>query len=52
MRNKGIQMPEPIRLCDVLPARVHWVWPNRIPAAITVIEGDPGESKSTLSYRI
>jgi len=30
---------------------VEWLWPDRIPlGAITVLDGDPGQSKSTLTY--
>lgn len=38
-----------VRLSDVTPQRVTWVWPGRIPAGkLTVLDGDPGLGKSTL----
>jgi len=34
---------------DVIPERVSWLWPGRIPRRkLTVIDGDPGLGKSTL----
>ena len=38
-----------VRLSDVTPERVRWLWPGRIPVGkITVLDGDPGLGKSTL----
>jgi hypothetical protein len=38
-----------VRLSDVAPEALRWLWPGRIPAGkITVLEGDPGLGKSTL----
>ncbi len=44
-------MVTPKILCaaDVIPERVRWLWPGRIPLGkVTVIDGDPGLGKSTL----
>ncbi len=42
--------PQVLRMADVTPERVSWLWPGRIPAGkLTVIDGDPGDGKSTLS---
>ncbi len=39
-----------IRLSDVLPERLEWLWAGRIPLGkITVIDGDPGLGKSTVT---
>ena len=36
--------------CDVTCAPVLWLWPGRIPRAkITVLDGDPGLGKSTIT---
>src|SRR5687768_13193255 len=41
--------PNTIDLVDVEAKPVHWFWPNYIPeGAITVIDSDPGEGKSTV----
>src|SRR5829696_3197479 len=38
-----------VRLSDVAPESLRWLWPGRIPAGkITVLDGDPGLGKSTL----
>jgi len=38
-----------VRLSDVAPDPVRWLWPGRIPIGkITVLDGDPGLGKSTL----
>ena len=38
-----------VRLSDVAPEPLRWLWPGRIPAGkITLLEGDPGLGKSTL----
>lgn len=45
--------PAMVRLCDVEPEEVRWLWPARIPAAkLTVIGGDPGLGKSFAVYDI
>ena len=42
----------------VSPAEIHerslrWIWPNRIPSgAVTVMDGDPGCGKSSITYDI
>jgi len=39
-----------VRLADVEPERVEWLWPGRIPLGkLTVLDGDPGVGKSTIS---
>jgi hypothetical protein len=38
-----------VRLSDVAPEPLRWLWPGRIPVGkITVLDGDPGLGKSTL----
>jgi hypothetical protein len=38
-----------VRLSDVAPEALRWLWPGRIPAGkITLLEGDPGLGKSIL----
>lgn len=40
-----------VPLSEVQPRRLCWLWPNRIPlGALSLLEGDPGQSKSLLSY--
>src|SRR5664279_1970797 len=40
-------------LADVRPRNVTWLWPGRIPfGKLTIIDGDPGLGKSTLSLEI
>jgi len=42
-----------VRLSDVTPERVDWLWPGRIPLGkLTVAEGDPKTGKSTLGLDI
>lgn len=42
--------PEIVRLSDVEPETVRWLWPNRIPLGkLTILDGDPGLGKSTLT---
>jgi hypothetical protein len=42
-----------ILLCDVRPERVTWLWDGRIPLGkLTILDGDPGLGKSTLSLAI
>lgn len=54
--NHTFNPPEPavgprlVRLADVRPERVSWLWPGWIPLSkITIIDGDPGLGKSTLA---
>lgn len=38
-----------VRLSEVQPTRIRWLWPNRIPLGhLTIAEGDPGIGKSTV----
>jgi hypothetical protein len=38
-----------VRLSDIAPEALRWLWPGRIPAGkITLLDGDPGLGKSTL----
>ncbi|HKB38672.1 MAG TPA: AAA family ATPase, partial [Gemmataceae bacterium] len=40
-----------ISLAEVAPEQTRWLWPNRIAlGAITLLEGDPGQGKSTVTY--
>jgi len=42
-----------VRLSQVAPERVDWLWPGRIPfGKLTVLEGDPKGGKSTLALDI
>lgn len=42
-----------VLLSDVVPKEVEWLWAGRIPLGkITVLEGDPGTGKSTLTLEI
>ncbi len=42
-----------IRLSDVRAEEVEWLWPGRIPLGkVTILEGDPGVGKSTVSLNI
>lgn len=39
-----------VRLSDVVPERVQWLWPGYLPAGkLVVLDGDPGLGKSTLT---
>lgn len=39
-----------LRLADVIPERVTWLWKDRIPMGkVTVVDGDPGQGKSTMT---
>src|SRR5829696_6228563 len=45
----GEGRPHTVRLSDVAPESLRWLWKDRIPASkITVLDGDPGLGKSTL----
>ena len=40
-----------VPLAQVKAEQQGWLWPNRIPlGAITLLEGDPGQGKSTITY--
>jgi hypothetical protein len=42
-----------VRLADVIPRKVQWLWPGRIPLGkITVLDGDPDLGKSLLALDI
>lgn len=42
--------PDIVRLSDVEPETVEWLWPKRVPLdKLTLLEGDPEELKSTLT---
>ena len=42
-----------VRLADVEPERVTWLWPGRIPLGrLTILDGDPGLGKSVLTLDI
>lgn len=46
----GVQRLAVVRLSDVKPERVSWLWPGRIPAGkLVTLDGDPGLGKSTLA---
>ena len=39
-----------VRLSDVRPERVDWLWPARMPLGkVTILDGDPGLGKSTIA---
>lgn len=45
--------PVVVRVSDVVAERVRWLWPGRIPMGkLTVLDGDPGLGKSTLSLDV
>ncbi|BCQ08246.1 DNA repair protein RadA [Mycobacterium heckeshornense] len=47
------EMPRLVRLSDVQPQRIEWLWPGRIPLGkLTILDGDPGVGKSTLALAI
>lgn len=42
-----------VRLSDVAPERVNWLWPGRLPLGkLVMLDGDPSVGKSTLSVDI
>ena len=46
----GAPSPVLVRLADVVPKRVRWLWPGRIPLGkVTVLDGDPDLAKSLLT---
>jgi len=49
----GLAGPSIVRLCDVEPEQVRWLWPGRIATGkLTLIAGDPGLGKSFLTLDI
>ena len=41
-------LPALVRLADVTPEAVEWLWPGRVPLGkLSILEGDPGLGKST-----
>lgn len=45
--------PVSVRLADVEPELVRWLWPGRIPLGkVAVLDGDPGVGKSTLTLDV
>lgn len=46
---EGLARSRFVRLSEVVPERVAWLWPGRIPLGkVTIVDGDPGLGKSTL----
>ena len=46
----SIYEPDAIRLSEVTPERVTWLWPGRLPRGkVVVLDGDPGLGKSTIA---
>ncbi len=42
-----------VLMADVTPSKVDWLWPGRLPLGkLTLLEGDPGTGKSTLTLEI
>jgi hypothetical protein len=38
-------------MSEITPEQIRWLWRDRIPlGAITVLDGDPGQAKSTITY--
>lgn len=51
-RTEGSAGPYPgiVRLSDVEPETVRWLWPDRVPLGkLTILEGNPGRLKSTIT---
>ncbi|MEO0477052.1 MAG: AAA family ATPase, partial [Planctomycetota bacterium] len=49
-RNRASAVPEVVRLDTVEPARVKWLWNQRLALGkLTLIAGDPGLGKSYLT---
>lgn len=50
MYARQVEAPGLVRLSEVQPERVDWLWPGRIPMGrLTLLDGDPGLGKSTLT---
>jgi hypothetical protein len=57
LREAGAQTGHPaddptvlVRLADVAPAPVRWLWPGRVPLGkLTILDGDPGLGKSAIT---
>jgi hypothetical protein len=48
-RVEGSSAARVVRVADIEPERVGWLWPARIPLGkLTLLDGDPGLGKSTL----
>ena len=46
----GVKLSRIVRLSDVEPERVGWLWAARIPLGkVTILDGDPGLGKSTIA---
>ena len=42
-------LPKVVRLADVQPERIEWLWPGYLPLGkVVVLDGDPGVGKSTV----
>lgn len=40
----------PVRLADIEPRKVEWLWPGYVPRGkVTILDGDPGLGKSTIA---
>lgn len=50
---KTTTLPDLVRLSEVEPERVEWLWPARIPRGrMTILDGDPGLGKSALTIEL
>ena len=42
-----------VPIAEMHPRPVAWLWEHRVPfGSLTLLEGDPGQAKSTLTYDI
>ena len=49
----AVALPAVVRLADVEPERIDWLWPGYLPLGkVVVIDGDPGIGKSTVCLDI
>ncbi len=47
---RAARIPGAVRLADVAPTGIRWLWPGRIPLGrITLLVSDPGLGKSLLT---